>query len=320
MRKLASAAVASGLLIALAGCAGGPLDPNACIPDYATGGSAELVGVEGAFGQQSRLDFPTPLVSKEPRVQLVSAGEGERVRPGDYLEFEVTIADGRTGEVLTGSGFAEGSGIGRIAGTDLLSTVALCATEGSRLVATAPISEVFTPQIVASAGYKPTDSVVLAYDLERRMPGRATGADQLLLPSGLPAIVLAPNGEPGLTLPKGEAPSELRIGALKVGSGPVVESGDTIIAHYTGVLWGSGRVFDSSWDAGLPRDLPAVSMEDSAEGGVIPGFAQAIIGQTVGSQVVAVIPPGFGYPEGQSPSTIPEGSTLIFVIDILGIR
>jgi peptidylprolyl isomerase len=40
----------------------------------------------------------------------------------------------------------------------------------------------------------------------------------------------------------------------------------------------------------------------------------------VGSQVIAVIPPEFGYPEGTNPPAIPAGSTLIFVVDILGIK
>lgn len=319
MRKLASAAVASGLLITLAGCAGGPFDPAACTPVFESGGSAELVEASGGFGAEPRMQFPTPLVSKTPRVQLLSAGDGERVRSGDYVEFEVTVADGRTGQTLTGSGYADDTGIARIVGTDLLSDLGQCATVGSRLVAAAPISEVFAPDVVASAGYQPHETVVLVYDIERAMPGRATGADQLLLPSGLPAVVLAADGRPGLTLPNSDAPGELRIAVLKQGGGEAVDAGDTIIAHYTGVLWGSGRVFDSSWEAGLPRDLPAQSMEDGP-GGVIPGFAEAIIGKTVGSQVIAVIPPEFGYPAGQGPATIPDGSTLVFVIDILGIR
>ena len=45
-----------------------------------------------------------------------------------------------------------------------------------------------------------------------------------------------------------------------------------------------------------------------------------LIGQTVGSQVIVVIPPELGYPEGQSPATIPAGSTMVFVVDILGIE
>ena len=50
---------------------------------------------------------------------------------------------------------------------------------------------------------------------------------------------------------------------------------------------------------------------------VVPGFAEALKGQTVGSQVLAVIPPDLAYGDaGQGP--VPGGATLVFVIDILG--
>jgi FKBP-type peptidyl-prolyl cis-trans isomerase len=51
---------------------------------------------------------------------------------------------------------------------------------------------------------------------------------------------------------------------------------------------------------------------------VVPGFAEALEGQTVGSQVMVVIPPDQGYGE-EGQGAIPGGSTLVFVIDILGL-
>ena len=57
--------------------------------------------------------------------------------------------------------------------------------------------------------------------------------------------------------------------------------------HYTGVKWSDGTVFDSSWEAGAPATF--------ATTGVVEGFKQALEGQTVGSQVLVVIPPAFGY-------------------------
>ncbi len=60
--------------------------------------------------------------------------------------------------------------------------------------------------------------------------------------------------------------------------------------HYTGVLWDSKEVFDSSWERSEPAEFVAAD-GSKTQGGVIPGFAKALIGQTVGSQIVAVIPP-----------------------------
>jgi FKBP-type peptidyl-prolyl cis-trans isomerase len=68
-------------------------------------------------------------------------------------------------------------------------------------------------------------------------------------------------------------------------------------------------VFDSSWKRGAPTQF-SIS-------GVVPGFQKALVGQKVGSQVVAVVTPADGYGDKGSGS-IPANATLVFVIDILG--
>jgi peptidylprolyl isomerase len=78
-------------------------------------------------------------------------------------------------------------------------------------------------------------------------------------------------------------------------------------------------VFDSTWPTKSPATLTAESIEDNPKSGLPIGFAKALIGQQVGSQIIAVVPPEFGYPEGAVPS-IPAGSTIVMVFDILGIE
>ena len=52
----------------------------------------------------------------------------------------------------------------------------------------------------------------------------------------------------------------------------------------------------------------------------LTGFAEAMIGQTVGSQVVVIVPPADGYgEEGEPGSGIEPTDTLVFVIDILAV-
>jgi peptidylprolyl isomerase len=105
---------------------------------------------------------------------------------------------------------------------------------------------------------------------------------------------------------------------LKKGSGPKVKEGEPVTVHYTGVLWDTKKVFDSSWKSGAPATFPI--------SGVVPGFGKAMVGQTVGSQVIAVIPPADGYgPDGnqQDPNTpdqISGTDTMVFVIDILAVN
>ncbi len=97
---------------------------------------------------------------------------------------------------------------------------------------------------------------------------------------------------------------------LKKGDGPAVGGTDSIRINYTGVTWADRKVFDSTWENGASA---AVTLD-----AVVPGFAQALDGQTVGSQILVVIPPALGYGDTASGS-IPAGSTLVFVIDILGV-
>jgi peptidylprolyl isomerase len=126
---------------------------------------------------------------------------------------------------------------------------------------------------------------------------------------GLPVVTLDDTGKPSISFEGAVKPSALVAQPLIEGEGDVVEVGDSITIHYTGWLW-DGEQFDSSWDAGSPATFTL------AEGSLISGWVQGLAGQTVGSQVLLVIPPELGYGEAGS-GTIPGGSTLVFVVDIL---
>ena len=80
-------------------------------------------------------------------------------------------------------------------------------------------------------------------------------------------------------------------------------------------VWDGNTVFDSSWEKGAPATFVVSASDDSQ---VIPGFSKAIIGQQVGSQIGVIVPPSEGYGD-QGNAQVPAGSTLFFVIDILGV-
>jgi FKBP-type peptidyl-prolyl cis-trans isomerase len=93
------------------------------------------------------------------------------------------------------------------------------------------------------------------------------------------------------------------------GDGIVVAEGQTVIVHYTGWLW-DGAMFDSSWNRGSPA---TITLET---GQLIDGWVQGLVGQTVGSQVLLIVPPELAYGD-TTQGSIPAGSTLVFVVDIL---
>lgn len=154
--------------------------------------------------------------------------------------------------------------------------------------------------------------IILIFDLRAvvEVLDIATG-ETVVPPPGLPTVVFT-DGKPTITLPGTPAPTTLIVQPLVKGTGAVVEAGQTVTVQYTGIKWPDGAVFDSSWERGTPVDFPV------GNGGVIAGFEEGLIGQTVGSRVLLVIPPDKGYgPQGNAQAGISGTDTLVFVVDIL---
>ena len=125
-------------------------------------------------------------------------------------------------------------------------------------------------------------------------------------------MALADSGEPSLTPVSGAAPTTLVVQPLIKGTGAAVQTGQTVTVQYTGWLW-DGTQFDSSWSTGSPATF---TLDTSS---VISGWVDGLTGQTVGSQVLLVIPPDKGY-GANAQGSIPANSTLVFVVDILDAR
>ncbi|WP_159798766.1 FKBP-type peptidyl-prolyl cis-trans isomerase [Puerhibacterium puerhi] len=120
--------------------------------------------------------------------------------------------------------------------------------------------------------------------------------------------------KPAITFPEGGAPSGLQVQVLEEGTGPVVEAGRTIVVNYLGQTWG-GHVFDNSYDRGAPIDFPI------GVGAVIGGWDKGLVGKNVGSRVLLSIPPEHGYGmRGVPQAGIGGGDTLVFVVDVVGVR
>nr|WP_202524314.1 FKBP-type peptidyl-prolyl cis-trans isomerase [Kitasatospora sp. SID7827] len=119
--------------------------------------------------------------------------------------------------------------------------------------------------------------------------------------------------KPEIDFPGGDAPTELQIRDIVVGDGAEAKAGATVEVHYVGVTFASGEEFDASWNRGQTFRFPL------GGGRVIKGWDQGVEGMRVGGRRELVIPPHLAY-GNQSPSPlIPAGSTLIFVVDLLGV-
>lgn len=320
--RTASALVLSTALVGSLVACTAPGGSAACEPVVPTGQAAGYVEATGAFGAQPEVDFPTPLQTDGTQQAVIDAGEGAPIAAGQIVDFQVSLFNGEDGELITASSYdAAEPPLRRTAGSeiDLLAEAVQCAQVGSRIAVTGTIADVFGADTLdPSLGLGNDDAIVMVLDVQAAYLGRATGIPQLGA-SGIPAVVTTPDGIPGVTIPNEDPPTELRAHTLVLGQGAAIEEGDRAVVHYTGLLWATRTVFDSSWDRGAPATLTITSFENDPNG-VVPGLAEALIGRTVGSQVIVVIPPELGYPAGQAPATIPDGSTMVFVVDILGIE
>ncbi|MDF7640296.1 FKBP-type peptidyl-prolyl cis-trans isomerase [Bifidobacterium sp. ESL0784] len=140
---------------------------------------------------------------------------------------------------------------------------------------------------------------------------RAKGDKVTDVPANLPKVTLGEKGAPSIDFNGYKPGNDLVVQPLIKGKGQKVDEKDTIDAHYTGWVMdkdGKPSKFDSSWDRGKPAQF---SLQQ-----VVKGWTQGLAGQTVGSQVLLVIPPSLGY-GSESKDKIPANSTLYFVVDIL---
>jgi hypothetical protein len=321
VRKLPALILAAGLLVSLAACSPPVSTLADCNTVFVSGSNSNAVTVSGAKGKEPKVDFPTPLVAKSGQLTIVDEGGGEKIYPGQTVDFLATQYDPRTGEATGSSGYEEDSAIRGVIGdsvgegTDVLASLLACTHVGDRVVVATDAKSIYgdsyDPEVIPNGDA----TTVLVFDIVAAYLGKANGWDQLPQ-AGFPSVVLSPDGRPGITVPGNDPPKDLRIATLKAGTGSTVKDDSQVVMHYTGVVWETGTVFDSSWasESAAPVTL--------SPGGVVPGFAKAIVGAKVGSQVIAVIPPGekYGYPEGSAPGAVGEGNTMIFVIDILGIE
>ena len=115
---------------------------------------------------------------------------------------------------------------------------------------------------------------------------------------------------PVIAAGKGTEPtSKVLVKTLKQGDGALVCPGAKIRANYVGALW-NGTVFDSSYKKGQPIDF---SLDR-----VVKGWGYGLAHTHVGDRVELVIPASLGY-GSQAAGDIPANSTLVFVVDIVGV-
>jgi len=99
----------------------------------------------------------------------------------------------------------------------------------------------------------------------------------------------------------------------KRGDGAQIKAGDNVIVNYTGLLT-NGMKFDSSLDRGEPFSFPVGAQR------VIKGWDEGLQKLRVGDHATLIIPPAIGYGSRGAGGVIPPDATLIFIIEVIGVK
>jgi FKBP-type peptidyl-prolyl cis-trans isomerase len=323
MRR-AAALVITPLLAALAvaGCGSSSATSSKAASSSASAGSADTyksVTVTGAWGKAPKVTIPKATGTGDLLAKTLIQGSGAKLTTADGLIGNYVAYDwsGKTNKLL-GSSYTTGTPslfVGQL--LPGLETALIGKQLGSRVLAVIPPKDAFGTSGNSQEGIGAKDTLVFVIDLDSTFPTTGVAGTQSSTVGGtLPTVTPPKTGStagPTIGIPaKTTAPKNLQVKTLITGVGAKVKSGQDLAVQYTGVIWRTGKVFDSSWS----RNAPFTTV--IGQGQVIKGWDSGLVGQTVGSRVLLVIPPAQGYgTAGASTAGIKGTDTLVFVVDIL---
>jgi peptidylprolyl isomerase len=126
---------------------------------------------------------------------------------------------------------------------------------------------------------------------------------------------MATNEKPTVDVPSDQPPSyQLEIEDIVEGDGDEAVAGKVVEVHYVGVSWKTGKQFDASWDRG---DTFKFGL---GKGQVIKGWDDGVAGMKVGGRRRITIPPQLAYGKRGAGGVIGPDETLVFVVDLVGVR
>ena len=294
--------------LALAACSSSaPPSPNASVT------------AKGSFGSSPSVTIPKQKPTSTLAVKILIQGNGPTITKSDLFlsNFTIYVWSGKTNKLLDSTY----SSSPQVLPASLLPGIQNAVTGkkvGSRVLVVVPPKEGYGTSGNSQLGVTGSDTLVFVMDLIQKYPSGTVSASGTKVSSGggdLPTVSAAQGSAPKVTIPKGVTPPTALVSKTLIkGSGPVVTKGEFVVAQYTGVNWRTGSVFDSSWQRSLPYSFKIGATPSQ----VIPGWDQGLVGQTVGSRVLLVVPPKEAYGSaGQSQAGIKGTDTLVFVVDII---
>lgn len=304
MRKTSAAlATLSLAVLALTGCAGAPtFAGTACERAGAANGIDEAVDVTGDFGEEPEVEVFAPAHVKKTSFVDVISGEGRAITQGAQgLSVQMSIFSGETGEQVFATSYDPASTpVSSIdqwaAQSPGLEDVLQCATAGSRVLA-ALTPEDFGAANLQGLGLADDDTAIFVVDVVEAFLPKAEGALQFNDAGGLPTVVRAADGTPGIIIPDTSAPKKQVVQTLIEGDGEELTAEQTPLVNFTAIGWDDKAILQSTWG-----DKPSAQI-----GQIAPPVAEALVGQKIGSQLLVVLPETENSP------------AIAVVVDVLGV-
>lgn len=255
-----------------------------------------------------QVKVPAPWAIESTQSKVLKPGGEQKVLDSGYVYVHYLGVNGRTGKEFDQNFDKAPSSMllpqGSIAG---FAKGLIGQAVGSRVLIAMPGSDGYDAAGgQASAGIEVGDTLIFVVDIVAAAFDEATGTAQNA-PAELPAVKMTDKG-PEVQIPTtGAAPTELKQFALIKGAGAAIKAEDAVIVRYRSVVWSTGQMFEDAWATPQVGELKDV----------IEGWQKGLVGQTVGSRMLLVIPPALAYPNGNAKPKLEKGQTLVYVIDVL---
>lgn len=338
--RLRLAALAAAPLLLLAGCSaeGGDGDAasqsdDAAVTSAAATGDIDELAVDAeastpevTWNGEPFADGDLPFRVSSTQSTTVSEGDGDEITEGHEVQARYVAVNGTTGEQLLSTYDADETVTLDLTNENLFPAFLQELPghkAGDSLLLAIPAADAFGAAGSPQLGVGAEDTLVFYLEIVSSGEPLTQATGKTVEPEeGLPEVEADGTSPAQITIPEdAEEPTDLVAQVLVKGEGPKVQEGQTIKVHYTGVTFSDGEIFDESYQRGEPTTFPI------GVGQVIPGWDEGLVGQTVGSRVLLVIPAEQAYGEapaddGGSTAAPPAhelaGETLVFVVDILG--
>lgn len=302
------------MVLVTTSCAGG--DSTAETPD---GGPLDSVSAQGTVGEELEVAYDGKVTAAEAETAVLEEGDGNPVQANSTILMHLYIGNGTSGTQSINT-YDDGKAVSVRMSEDQLFKPVLDAVvgqrSGSRIAVAASVKEVWGAQGQPQLKLKAGDTAVFVADIVSVEPVEVLDGPQgedVEPPKDAPAVVEEGGQVTGIDwadAPK-KAPKELEVITLVEGDGPPVGAQEMVTFDYFGAVWGEKKPFDESFT----REPTAFAVGVNQ---LIPAWDETIPGLTRGSRVMIIAPPGSAYGDQDQPN-IPGGSTLVFVVDVLGV-